>query len=111
MAKRRKKQYSKTAKRKTFMQGFSSELKTKGDMKNTALETGKDILVCVLGGGLIGAAIGRPSLAVGIVTTGLGKDILDKKEQKKGKKLYIKNLILFFLEYPLSFNLMPLLFL
>lgn len=72
MAKKRKKQYAKQARRNGFLRGFSSQLNTKGNIKNTALETGKDILVCVLGGGLIGAAIGKPSLAVGIVTTGLG---------------------------------------
>jgi hypothetical protein len=72
MAKKRKTQYAKQAKRNSFLQGFSSQLNTKGDIKNSALETGKDILVCVLGGGLIGAAIGRPSLAIGIVTTGFG---------------------------------------
>lgn len=91
MAKRRKKQYAKTAKRKTFMQGFGSELKTKGDMKNTALETGKDILVCVLGGGLIGAAIGRPSLAVGIVTTGLGHYSGNKMTQLLGLGMMAAN--------------------
>jgi hypothetical protein len=47
-------------------------LPTKGDAKNTMLETGKDILIGVLGGGLIGAVVGKPSLAVGIVTTGVG---------------------------------------
>jgi hypothetical protein len=72
MGKKRKTQYAKKAKRQSFMKGFGSQLNTKGDMKNTALETGKDILVCVLGGGLLGAVIGRPSLAVGIVTTGVG---------------------------------------
>lgn len=72
MAKKRKSRYAKKAKRKNFMQGFGSELQTKGDLKNTALETGKGILIGVLGGGLIGAAIGRPSLLVGILTTGVG---------------------------------------
>src|SRR5689334_14750971 len=72
MAKSRKKQYAKRAKRKGFMQGFGSQLDTKGNAKNTVLETGKDILVGVLGGGLIGAVIGKPSLVVGIVTTGAG---------------------------------------
>src|SRR6476469_1341158 len=72
MAKTRRKQYAKKAKRQNFMQGFASELDTQGNVKNTMLETGKDILVGVLGGGLIGAAIGRPSLVVGIVTTGVG---------------------------------------
>lgn len=72
MSKKRKTRYAKKAKQQSFMQGFGSQLSTKGDIKNTALETGKDILVCVLGGGLIGAAIGRPSLAIGIATTGFG---------------------------------------
>lgn len=71
-AKKRKGRYAKKAKRQHFMQGFGSELQTKGDLKNSALETGKGILIGVLGGGLIGAAIGRPSLLVGIVTTGVG---------------------------------------
>lgn len=72
MGKKRKTQYAKKAKRQSFLQGFGSQLNTKDDMKNTALETGKDILICVFGGGLIAAAIGKPSLAVGVVTTGLG---------------------------------------
>ncbi len=70
--KKRKTQYAKKAKRNNVLQGFSSELKTKGSIKNTAFETGKGILVGVLGGGLIGAAIGKPSLLIGLVTTGLG---------------------------------------
>jgi hypothetical protein len=72
IAKKRKSRKAKKTARKNFMQGFGSELQTKGDLKNTALETGKGILVGVLGGGLIGAAIGRPSLLVGIITTGVG---------------------------------------
>ena len=72
MARKRKTKYAKKAKRQTFMQSFGSDLKTKGSVKNTAIATGKDILICVLGGGLIGAAIGRPSLAVGMAATGLG---------------------------------------
>ena len=51
---------------------MNEELPTKGNVKNTVLETGKDLLVAVLGGGLIGSAIGRPSLAIGLVTTGTG---------------------------------------
>lgn len=72
MAKKSKPRYAKKAKRKNFMEDFGSQLDTKGNVKNTALETGKDILIGVLGGGLIGAAIGKPSLVVGIVTTGVG---------------------------------------
>lgn len=91
MAKRRKTQYAKKAKRKTFMQGFAAELDTKGNVKNTMLETGKDILVCVLGGGLLGAAIGRPSLAVGIVTTGIGHYSGNKLTQLLGLGMMAAN--------------------
>jgi hypothetical protein len=91
MAKSRKKQYAKKAKRKNFMEGFASQLDTKGNVKNTALETGKDILVGVLGGGLIGAAIGRPSLIVGIVTTGVGHYSGNKLTQLLGIGLMAAN--------------------
>jgi hypothetical protein len=69
---KKKNRYRKQAKRKHFLSGMNEGLPTKGNGKNTALETGKDILVGVLGGGLIGAAIGKPSMIVGIVTTGAG---------------------------------------
>ena len=69
---KKKNRYSQKAKKKHFLSGMNEELPTKGNAKNTLLETGKDILIGVLGGGLIGAVIGRPSLAVGIITTGAG---------------------------------------
>ena len=89
--KKRKNQYAKRAKRKNFMENFGSGLDTKGDMKNSALETGKDILVGVLGGGLIGAAIGKPSLIVGIVTTGVGHYSGNKLTQLLGIGLMAAN--------------------
>lgn len=64
--------YKKNARKKNFLKGMNEQLPTKGNVKNTVLETGKDLLVAVLGGGLIGSAIGRPSLAVGLITTGTG---------------------------------------
>ena len=67
-----KNQYKHKARKKGFLTGMNEELPTKGNVKNTMLETGKDLLVAVLGGGLIGSAIGRPSLAIGIVATGTG---------------------------------------
>ena len=67
-----KNQYKRKARKKGFLSGMNAELPTKGNVKNTMLETGKDLLVAVLGGGLIGSAIGRPSLAIGIVATGTG---------------------------------------
>jgi hypothetical protein len=69
---KKKNRYSQKAKKKHFLSGMNVELPTKGNAKNTLLETGKDILIGVLGGGLIGAVIGKPSLAVGIITTGAG---------------------------------------
>ena len=91
MSKKRKKQYARNAKRKNFMQGFNSQLDTRGNVKNTALETGKDILVGVLGGGLIGAAIGKPSLIVGIVTTGVGHYSGNKLTQLLGLGIMAAN--------------------
>ena len=89
--KKRKNRYAKKAKRKNFMESFGSGLDTKGSMKNSALETGKDILVGVLGGGLIGAAIGKPSLLVGIVTTGVGHYSGNKLTQLLGIGLMAAN--------------------
>lgn len=67
-----KNQYVSKAKKKGFLTGISGDLPTKGNIKNTALETGKDLLVGVIGGGLIGAAIGKPSLIIGTIITGAG---------------------------------------
>lgn len=91
MAKKRKPRYAKKAKRQNFMQGFGSELDTKGNVKNTMLETGKGILVGVLGGGLIGAAIGKPSLVVGIITTGVGHYSGNKLTQLLGLGIMAAN--------------------
>jgi len=70
--KKKKNRYQQKANKKHFLSGMSRGVSGKGNVKNTVLETGKDILVGVLGGGLIGAVIGKPSLAVGILTTGAG---------------------------------------
>lgn len=50
---------------------ISQPLSTKGDLKNTAIETTKDALVGALGGGVVGAAIGRASLVIGALITGI----------------------------------------
>jgi hypothetical protein len=67
-----KNRYLKKAKMKGFLSGLASTATTKGKIKDSALETGKDLLVGVIGGGVIGAIIGKPSLVVGILTTGAG---------------------------------------
>jgi len=64
--------YEKEAKKKNLLGGITKDLETKGDLKNTAIETVKDVLVGALGGGVVGAALGRASLAVGAVITGIG---------------------------------------
>ena len=69
---KKKNRYQKKANQKHFLSGLNEGLPTKGNAKNTMLETGKDILIGVLGGGLIGAVVGKPALIVGIVTTGVG---------------------------------------
>ena len=51
---------------------MSTGLDTQGNVKNTVLETGKVLLVGVIGGGLIGAAMGRVSLGAGALVTGAG---------------------------------------
>ena len=72
MVKRKNNRYKKQAKKKGFMQHISTGLDTKGNVKNTLLETGKDLLVGVIGGGVVGAAIGRASLGIGAAVTGVG---------------------------------------
>lgn len=72
MAKQNKNTYKARAKKKGIMQHMTKSLETKGNVKNTLLETGKDLVVGVIGGGLVGAAIGKASLGVGALVTGAG---------------------------------------
>ena len=69
---KRKNNYSKTARKKSVLSGITQTLDTKGNFKNTAIETVKDLVAGVVAGGLAGAAIGRSSLVVGTVVTGVG---------------------------------------
>lgn len=70
MAKQKNRYEQKAAKNK--FKAMAGHLDTKGSIKNTLIETGKDLLIGVIGGGLVGSAIGKPSLAIGIGVTGLG---------------------------------------
>lgn len=67
----KKNRYLKKAKQKEALGGVASSF-TKGDIKKTAIETGRDVLLGAIGGGLAGAVIGRSSFLVGIVVTGVG---------------------------------------
>ncbi|MFB6453796.1 hypothetical protein ACE38W_00890 [Chitinophaga sp. Hz27] len=63
--------YQRKAERSYFM-SMAEGLPTKGSAKNTLIETAKDLFIGVIGGGLIGSAIGKPSLVAGIGVTGVG---------------------------------------
>ncbi len=70
MSKKKNKKSSK--KNQSNVMALTQPLETKGNGKNTAIETLKDIAVGVIGGGLAGAAIGKPSLLTGIGTSLVG---------------------------------------
>src|SRR4051812_1169561 len=70
MSKTKKKRATKS--KKTHVLALAKELNTKGSAKNSAIESVKDLVVGVVGGGLAGAAIGKPSLLVGLGTSLMG---------------------------------------
>lgn len=72
MAKQTNNRYQKAASKKEMLSHLSNRLDTKGDLKHSAMETGKDLLIGVLGGGLVGALIGKPAFLVGLGVTGVG---------------------------------------
>ncbi|WPV70582.1 hypothetical protein [Chitinophaga sp. LS1] len=77
MSKKTSNRYAKKA-QQTHYQAIARTLDTKGDLKNSVIETGKELLIGVLGGGLLGSAIGKPSLLIGIGVTGLGHFVGNK---------------------------------
>src|SRR5436190_33911 len=73
MAKAKKgNRYAKKAHQNNILHSITAGLETKDNPKNTAIETVKDVVVGVVGGGLLGAAIGKPSFLVGLGITGMG---------------------------------------
>ncbi|MFI5195715.1 MAG: hypothetical protein ACHQD8_01375 [Chitinophagales bacterium] len=72
MSKKKDNRYVKNAAKKEAIHKITKALDTKHDVKNTLVETGKNLVVGVIGGGLAGAAIGKPSLLAGLGITGLG---------------------------------------
>lgn len=62
-------QYAKNARKKSLLGSITEVQETKGDLKASAIESVKDLLIGAIGGGLIGAAIGRPSLGVGLAVS------------------------------------------
>jgi len=72
MAKKKTNRFNAKAKKSKVMAGIAQPLDTKGKPLNSLIETGKDLVIGVVGGGFVGAAIGKPSLLIGIVATGVG---------------------------------------
>lgn len=70
MSKKKSKPASKAKKAKVL--AIAHQLDTKGNAKHSAIESVKDLVVGVVGGGLAGAAVGKPSLLVGFGTSLIG---------------------------------------
>jgi len=60
--------YAQKAKRRKLVE-LTKKLETKNNLKNSAIETGKDLVVGAVIGGTAGALVGKPSLLVGIGVT------------------------------------------
>lgn len=67
-----KNQYEKRARKKSLLGAITETQETKGDVKNSLIEMGKDLIVGVIGGGVVGAAIGKASLVIGAAVTTAG---------------------------------------
>lgn len=70
MAKQNK--YQKKATKNQILSRLTQPLPTNRNIANSAIETGKDLIIGVVAGGFTGAMIGRPSLLAGILVTGAG---------------------------------------
>jgi hypothetical protein len=68
----RKNQYAKRSAKNSLLGEIAQKQETKGSMKGTLIETGKDLVVGVIGGGIVGALIGKTSLLLGAVVTAVG---------------------------------------
>lgn len=60
------------SKTKRLLDKVNQPAKTKGDIQTSAMETIKNIVFGVLGGGIAGAIAGRASLGIGALVTGIG---------------------------------------
>lgn len=70
--------------------GFG-DVTTHHPLVHTAVETGKDLLIGVVGGGLAGAAIGKSSLLAGILVTGAGHYMKNRYVQLIGVGMMASN--------------------
>ncbi len=61
------------SKRKKALNGTDTAKATTGvKIRDSALQTGKDLLIGVIGGGIVGAVVGKSSLLIGAGITGYG---------------------------------------
>lgn len=67
-----KNQYEKAAEKESLLGSITKDLDTHKNLKNTAIETAKDVVVGAVAGGAVGSALGRFSLLAGAVVTGVG---------------------------------------
>jgi hypothetical protein len=79
------------SKKKIMMGNLIATLPTKGNIKNSAIETGKDLIIGVVAGGFAGAAIGRPSLLIGLVASGAGHFLENKMLSNLGIGMMASN--------------------
>ena len=59
-------------KRKRALHGTTEAKTTGAKVKDSVIQTGKDLLIGVIGGGIAGAVIGKSSLLIGAGVTGYG---------------------------------------
>ncbi|HVI45239.1 MAG TPA: hypothetical protein VM802_10225 [Chitinophaga sp.] len=69
---KRKNRYQKKAAKTAVLAHLNNSLDTHHNVKNSALETAKDLFIGVIGGGLAAAVVGRPSFLIGLGVTGIG---------------------------------------
>src|SRR5581483_11012139 len=60
-----KNHYEKKARKKSLLGEITAERATDENLKNSAIETAKDLVVGAVGGGIVGAMLGKFSLVAG----------------------------------------------
>ena len=73
-----KNEYARKHKKNSLLGSITAEMDTKGEVKGSVIETFKDLVIGVVGGGLIGSAIGKYSLLAGAALTGVGYYVKNK---------------------------------
>ncbi|MFM2224266.1 MAG: hypothetical protein RJA07_468 [Bacteroidota bacterium] len=72
MAHKKKKNKKVEAHRNLILDTMNGKSQPEGKLVDTTVITLRDVLVGVIGGGVLGAVVGRPSFLIGIAATGFG---------------------------------------